>query len=70
MCYDVKLLTMKYLLFKCNALNNNFIVLSISIKITHFDNPKISIKGDWKNNIVVEASNIGLGVTADWRVKK
>ncbi|XP_063397423.1 uncharacterized protein LOC134681719 [Mytilus trossulus] len=41
-----------------------------NIKITHFDNPKISIKGDWKNNIVVEASNIGLGVTADWRVKK
>ncbi|CAG2190126.1 unnamed protein product [Mytilus edulis] len=41
-----------------------------NIKITHVDIPKISIKGDWKNNLVVKASNIGLGVTADWRVKK
>ncbi|XP_052075361.1 uncharacterized protein LOC127712785 [Mytilus californianus] len=41
-----------------------------NIKITHVDIPKISIKGDWKKNIIVEASNIGLGVTADWRVKK
>ncbi|CAG2190127.1 unnamed protein product [Mytilus edulis] len=41
-----------------------------NIKIANFDNPKITIKGDWKNNIVIEASNIGLGVTADWRVKK
>ncbi|CAC5413462.1 unnamed protein product [Mytilus coruscus] len=41
-----------------------------NIKITHVDIPRISIKGDWEKNIVVEASNIGLGITADWRVKK
>ncbi|CAC5413465.1 unnamed protein product [Mytilus coruscus] len=41
-----------------------------NIKITHVDIPRISIKGSWEKNIVVQASNIGLGLTADWRVKK
>ncbi|CAC5381829.1 unnamed protein product [Mytilus coruscus] len=41
-----------------------------NIKIIHVDIPRISIKGDWKKTIVVKASNIGLGLTADWRVKK
>ncbi|XP_052075360.1 uncharacterized protein LOC127712784 [Mytilus californianus] len=41
-----------------------------NIKITHVDIPRISIKGSWKKNIIITASNIGLGLTADWRVKK
>ncbi|CAC5381830.1 unnamed protein product [Mytilus coruscus] len=41
-----------------------------NIQITHVDIPRISIKGSWKKTIIVKASNIGLGLTADWRVKK
>ncbi|XP_063397425.1 uncharacterized protein LOC134681721 [Mytilus trossulus] len=41
-----------------------------NIKITHVDIPRISIKGSWTKGKIVEASNIGIGVTADWRVKK
>ncbi|XP_063397424.1 bactericidal permeability-increasing protein-like [Mytilus trossulus] len=41
-----------------------------NIKITHVEIPEIKIKGNWKRTIVVEAYNIGLGLTADWRVKK
>ncbi|VDI11573.1 Hypothetical predicted protein, partial [Mytilus galloprovincialis] len=40
------------------------------IKITHVDIPRISIKGDWRKYIVIKAYNIGLGITAAWRVKK